>query len=222
LNLDGSGANRTRDVAQELRGVHSRVRGLVEHGRIWGTRRVEQMELVTVGWILEYLIHLVELGLVVVLNKVGHRFANVLDLLIPIAKGSEFNGVGSLVDGIGAVVPVQDPGDTLMPSGVALESITRQLVETVGGKGDRDAGILWVVECCVLGSTETWPSENGSTTCRPSAWEEVGTGNNLGKGRYREKESNDEREAKHPGERSAATRLRGGSQKILQLGAGKD
>ena len=72
------------------------------------------MELVTVGWILEYLVHLVELGLVVVLDEVGYRFTNVLDLLIPITKRSECNGVGILVDNIGAMVPIHDPSDTLM------------------------------------------------------------------------------------------------------------
>ena len=45
------------------------------------------MELVTVGWILEYLVvHLVELGLVAVLDEVGDRFTNILNLLIRYAS----------------------------------------------------------------------------------------------------------------------------------------
>jgi len=40
-------------------------------------------------------------------------------------------------------------------------------------------------------------SSDGTTACRPGAWEEVGVGDDLGKGRHGEKESNDEREAKH-------------------------
>ena len=40
-------------------------------------------------------------------------------------------------------------------------------------------------------------SGDGTTTSRPGAWEEVGAGNDLGKGGYGEKESNDERKAKH-------------------------
>jgi len=83
------------------------------------------MELVTVGWILEYLIHLVELALIVVLDEVGHRFTDILDLLIAVTEGGERDGVGGLVDGVGAVVPVQNTCNALMPSGVALESITR-------------------------------------------------------------------------------------------------
>jgi hypothetical protein len=75
------------------------------------------MELVTVSWILEYLIHLVELGLIVVLDEVGHRFANVLYLLIAVTERSECDGVGSLVNGVGAMVPIQNSCDALMPSG---------------------------------------------------------------------------------------------------------
>jgi len=106
--------------------------------------------------------------------------------------------------------------------GVAFESITRKFVVPVSGKGDGNTSVLWIIKCGILGGAKAFTGADGAAARRPSAWEEVGTGNNLGKGRYREKESNDEREAKHPGERSAATRLRGGSQKILQLGAGKD
>jgi len=40
---------------------------------------------------------------------------SVLYLLVPVAKGSECDGVGGLVDDIGAVVPVQDPSDALVP-----------------------------------------------------------------------------------------------------------
>lgn len=106
LNLDGSCPNGVGDVAQRFGGVHNRGRGLVEHGGIWGACRIEQVELVTVGWILEYLIHLVELGLIVVLDEVGHGFTNVLNLLIPVSERGERDGVDSLVDDVGAVVPV--------------------------------------------------------------------------------------------------------------------
>ena len=75
------------------------------------------MELVTVGWILEYLVQLVELGLVVVLDEIGNRFTDVLNLLIPVTEGSERDGVDVLVDGVSAMVPVQDSGDTLMSGG---------------------------------------------------------------------------------------------------------
>ena len=75
------------------------------------------MELVTVSRILEYLVHLVELRLIVVLDEVGHRFTNVLDLLIPVAERIECDGVSVLVDGVFAVVPVQNSCDALMPSG---------------------------------------------------------------------------------------------------------
>ena len=75
------------------------------------------MEFVTVGWILEYLIHLVKLGLVVVFDEVGHRFANVLDLLVTVTERSKGDGVDGLVDGVGAVVPVQNSCDALVPSG---------------------------------------------------------------------------------------------------------
>ena len=51
------------------------------------------MEFVTVDGILENLVQLVELGLVVVLNEVGDRLANVLDLLVPVTKWSERDGV---------------------------------------------------------------------------------------------------------------------------------
>lgn len=75
------------------------------------------MELVTVGWILKYLIQLVELGLIVVLDEVGDSFTNVLDLLIPVTERSERDRVDSLVDSIGPVMPVQNSCDALMPSG---------------------------------------------------------------------------------------------------------
>ena len=75
------------------------------------------MELVTVGWILEYLVQLVELGLVVVLDEIGNRFTDVLNLLIPVTEGSERDGVDVLIDGVSAMVPVQDSGDTLMSGG---------------------------------------------------------------------------------------------------------
>lgn len=75
------------------------------------------MELVAVSWILEYLIHFVKLCLVVVLDEVCDRFANVLDLLVSVAKGSERDGISGLVNNIGAVVPVQNPSNTLMLGG---------------------------------------------------------------------------------------------------------
>ena len=75
------------------------------------------MELVTVSWILEYLIHLVKFGLVIVLDEVCDRFANVLNLLVPVAKRIECDGIGGLVNNIGAVVPVQNPSYTLMLGG---------------------------------------------------------------------------------------------------------
>jgi len=55
---------------------------------------------------LEHLILLVELGLVVVLDEVCDRLANILNLLIPVTKRIERDGIDGLVDGIGAVVPV--------------------------------------------------------------------------------------------------------------------
>jgi len=97
--------------------VHNRTRGPKEHGRIWRTPLVEKMEFVTVGGILEHSILPVFLSQVVVLDEVGDCFASVLDLLVPVAKGSERDGVDGLVDGVGAVVPVQQPGDALMPGG---------------------------------------------------------------------------------------------------------
>ena len=75
------------------------------------------MELVTVDRVLEHSILPVFLCQVVVLDEVGDRLAGVLNLLVPVAKRSECNGVDGLVDGIGAVVPVQQPGDALMPGG---------------------------------------------------------------------------------------------------------
>ena len=75
------------------------------------------MEFVTVDGILENLIFLVKLCLVVILDKVGDSFANVLDLLVPVAKGSESDGVDGCVNGVGAVVPVQESGDALVPGG---------------------------------------------------------------------------------------------------------
>ena len=64
------------------------------------------MELVTVYGILENLIHLIELSNVVVLDEVGDRLANVLDLLVPVAKRSECDGVDGLVDSVSAMMPV--------------------------------------------------------------------------------------------------------------------
>ena len=75
------------------------------------------MEFVAVGWVLEYLIHLVKFGLVVVFDEVGHCFADVLDLLITITERGERDGVNRLVDGVGAVVPVQNSCDALVPCG---------------------------------------------------------------------------------------------------------
>lgn len=75
------------------------------------------MELVTIGWILEYLVHLIELGLIVVFDEVGHRFAYVLDLLVPVTERCEGDGVDSLVDNVCAVVPIQNSCDALMPGG---------------------------------------------------------------------------------------------------------
>jgi len=155
------------------------------------------MEFVTVGGILENLILLVELGLVVVLDEVGDRLADVLDLLVAVAKGSERDGIGGLVNGVGAMVPVQQPGDTLVLGGVAHESITRQFVEPISGKGDRYASVLRVIKSGVHRGAESRPSGDGTTTSRPGAWEEAGVGDDLGKGGYGEKESNDERQAKH-------------------------
>ena len=93
LVLHGSGTRGNGDVTQRVRGPHSRSRGFVEHGSVWGTSRVEQMEFVTVCGVLENLVQLVELGLVVVLDEVGDRLANVLDLLVPVTKWSERDGV---------------------------------------------------------------------------------------------------------------------------------
>jgi len=64
------------------------------------------MELVAVGRILENSILPVVLSYVVVLDEVGDRLASVLYLLVPVAKGSERDGVDGFVDGVGAVVPV--------------------------------------------------------------------------------------------------------------------
>jgi len=155
------------------------------------------MEFVTVDGILKDLILLVELGLVVVLDEVGDRLANVLNLLVPVAKGSERDGVGGLVNGVGAVVPVQQPSNTLMLCGVAHESVARQFVEPIGGEGDGYASVLRVVKRGVLRGAEGRASSDGTTTRRPGAWEEVGIGDDLGKCGYGEKESYDEREAKH-------------------------
>lgn len=82
------------------------------------------MELVTVDGILEHSIFPVELSHVVVLNEIGDRLASVLDLLVSVPKGSECDGVDGFVDGVGTVVPVQQPGDAFVPGGVALESVT--------------------------------------------------------------------------------------------------
>jgi len=176
--------------------MHNRICGPVEHGRIWSTPLVEQMELVTVGGILEYSVLLVFLSYVVVLDEVGDRLARILDLLVPIAKRSECDGVG-LVGGVGAVVPVQQAGNALMPSGIALESITCHFVKPVVSEGDGDTGVLWVIKRGALGGAEVRASSNGTASCRPGAWEEGGTGNDLGEGGYGEKERKDEREAKH-------------------------
>jgi len=92
------------------------------------------VELVAIDGVLENLILFVELGLVVILDKVGDGLASVLNLLVPVPKRSESDRVDGLVDGVGAVVPVQQPSDTLMSCGVALESITRQLVVAVRSK----------------------------------------------------------------------------------------
>lgn len=75
------------------------------------------MEFVAIGWILEYLIQLVELGLIVALDEVCHRFTNVLDLLIPVTERSESDGVGGLVDSVGAVMPIQNSCNALMLGG---------------------------------------------------------------------------------------------------------
>jgi len=75
------------------------------------------MEFVTVGRILEHSILPVFLSQVVVLDEVGDRLARVLDLLVPVAEGKECEGVDGLVDDVGTVVPVQQPGDALMPGG---------------------------------------------------------------------------------------------------------
>ena len=64
------------------------------------------MELVTISGVLEYLILLVKLGLVVVLDEVCDRLARVLDLLVPVAKGTECDRVDGTVDDVGAVVPI--------------------------------------------------------------------------------------------------------------------
>jgi len=115
--------------------VHNRARGPKEHGRIWCTPLVEKMEFVTVGGILEHSILPIFLGHVVVLDEVGDRLASVLDLLVPVAKGSERDGVDALVDDIGAVVPVQQPGDALMPSGWRLKRSEYTFGWRCGGGG---------------------------------------------------------------------------------------
>jgi len=97
--------------------MHIRSCGPGEHGGIWGTPLVEQMELDTVGWILEHPILPEFLSHVVVLDEVGDRLASVLDLLIPVAKGSECDGVVALADDVVAVVPVQQSGNALVPGG---------------------------------------------------------------------------------------------------------
>lgn len=117
LVLHRAGARGNGDVTQRLCGVHNRARGPKEHRRIWRTPLVKQMELVTVDGILEHSILPVFLSQVIVLDEVGDRLASVLDLLVPVAKGSECDGVDSLVDGVGAVVPVQQSGYALMPGG---------------------------------------------------------------------------------------------------------
>lgn len=97
--------------------MHNRVSGPEEHGRIWSAPLVEQVEFVAVGGILEHSVLPVYLGDVVVLDEVGDRLASVLDLLVPVAKGSESDGVDGLVDGVDTVVPVQQPGNALVPGG---------------------------------------------------------------------------------------------------------
>lgn len=115
--LHGGGTDGKRDIAEQPRGVHNRGLGPVEHGRKWGTPRVEQVKLVTVGGILEHSILLVKLSHVVVLDEVGDRLASVLNLLIPVAEGSERDGICGVIDGVCAVVPVQQPSDALVPCG---------------------------------------------------------------------------------------------------------
>lgn len=108
-------------------------------------------------------------------------------------------------------------------------------------QGDGNTSILWIIKCSILRSAKAlgthatlqhqsngrWikrtyrTGHDGAATRRPGAWEERGTGNDLGKSGYREKESNDEREAKHPEERSTATRLIGGKSKDSTAGGGK-
>jgi len=78
----------------------------LKHRRIRSTRRVVQVQFVTICGILEHLILLVELGLVVVLDEVRNGFANVLNLLIPVTQRSERDGIDGLVDDVGTVVPV--------------------------------------------------------------------------------------------------------------------
>ena len=84
-----SGTGGRRDVAQRLRGVHSRGSGLEKHGGVWSTPLVEQVELVTIGGVSEHSILPEKLGHVVVLDEVGDRLAGILDLLITVTKGSE-------------------------------------------------------------------------------------------------------------------------------------
>ena len=101
------------------------------------------MEFVTAGWILEYLIHLVKLGLVVVFDEVDHRFANVLDVLVTVTERSNWDGVDSLVDGIGAVVPVQNSCDASLSIGldraktIVRSQITRIDVRVIEDNSNR-------------------------------------------------------------------------------------
>jgi len=136
----------SRGVAQLLRGVHSRGRGPGEHGRKGGTIGAEQVKLVTVDGILEHLVLLVNLSLVVILYEVGDRHARALDLLISVIKGLKCDGIYGAVDDVFAVVPAHHPSNALGRRGIALEPVTTQFVVPVSGKGNSDAGVLWIIK----------------------------------------------------------------------------
>ena len=90
------------------------------------------MQLIPLYRILEYLPHLVQLRVVVVLHEVRLCRAGVLDLLEAIVE--RYHRYGPVwLQGVVAVSPVKDACDTLRYGAVADETIPCNLVETTAG-----------------------------------------------------------------------------------------
>lgn len=124
------------------------------------------MQLETVYGIGEYLPGLVKFCVVVVFQEIGDCSTGILDLLVTIAEGCEYDGVVWL-DCKGAMMPVHDASYAMWVRSIAIEAISGDFIETSVGEGVRYPSGFGINEGFVTGIGKARSCDNVLTPTTP-------------------------------------------------------